>query len=509
MRRNRIIGGLLTSSLVLAGCVASGDKTGPQDRASSGLETLIFTQPSCPSTNRTNGFGAALLSVLLEPIVTGLIKGAGEKITEAGEDKVTKVETFLPTHYYNIDWSDSKSKRSKVDVNTGCITVIHGKKTTPEQRASFVDFSSEGFSAAQSTLIQNTEAGPDSKTSLDSGTAQDILAPESAPTPGYTPLKFRDDPADAPADAAPLPGASAGADKTWLFDSDIRFYGQFEFDAANDGTAVQIKPVRVLIGEKFADSKIAASGKRDLVVTIGFHLPGKGGVGDAFALPSAVFKNVKPNTYLTDSDLDGVISGWFPLAAVPESSKTLMTAWDKTFSDLETLRKLKDGLIDSISETQDEAAKTKLEDQLEDVEKKILALDNNVQEREPPRMQTAPITISATLTETQEGNKFLVKLGSLISENSDEIAKPILDEIDPTKRAAAAKADAAEASAATAQAATLRVSAIELVAAYNTEKNKSDADRDEIKVRVAKIKAIEACRKLDEANLFEADCLGL
>ncbi|MBO6690317.1 MAG: hypothetical protein JJ919_17760 [Henriciella sp.] len=508
MQKSYLLGTLLTSTVILAGCVGNGQTNRAQLAKSTGLETMIFTQSSCPSTDRTNSFTAALFSVLLEPVVTGLIKGAGEKIKEAGEDKVTKVETRLPTHYYNIDWSASKSERSKVDVNTGCITVIHGKRTTTEQREAFTGFESEEFKLALENLREKTTEGGDSKIALSSDVIQDILAPESTFPPQYIPLKHRSAAGDEPDDSDggdPAPGA----DKTWLFDKDIRFFGQFEFVAANDGTAVQIRPVQVLFGEKFATSKIGASGKRDLVVTVGFHVPGQGGVGDAFALPSAVFKDVKPNTYLTGSDLENVVSGWFPLAAVPDSSKALMTAWDKTFSDLETLKELKAGLIEAVEDAKDADEKAKQQRQLDKVEDKIAALDKYIDERRPARMQTAPVTISATLTETQEGDKFLFNLGSLISDNAEKIAKPVLDEVDPVKRKESAKADAAAASAEAAQAATLRVSAIELVAAYNVENAKVAPERNEIKVRVAKIKAAEACRKLDEANLFEADCLGL
>ena len=50
--------------------------------------------------------------------------------------------------------------------------------------------------------------------------------------------------------------------------------------------------------------------------------------------------------------------------------------------------------------------------------------------------RTSPINLSASIIETQEGNDFLVKLGSFLSENSENIAAPIFDAIDPKTKGA-------------------------------------------------------------------------
>ena len=116
-------------------------------------------------------------------------------------------------------------------------------------------------------------------------------------------------------------------------------------------------------------------------------------------------------------------------------------------------------------------------------------------------MPSIPPTVGVTVTETQKGNEFLVNLGSFLSENSKTIAEPIANTLDPEKRkeAKAAEQDNEDA---------LRIAVIEAIATYDTENAKEGTERDESKIKVAKIKASQACRKLQAAGYDDVSCIG-
>jgi len=86
-----------------------------------------------------------------------------------------------------------------------------------------------------------------------------------------------------------------------------------------------------------------------------------------------------------------------------------------------------------------------------------------------------------------------------LEENNKVVAATIIEKLAPTKskEAAALEADSEDA---------LRIAAIEAVSSYGTENNKSGGDRDESKIRVAKIKASQACRKLRAAGYDDITC---
>jgi|GEM_PF-3386211 len=480
MRKTLLLSAFMASTLIIAGCVAPGKRPTHVNPAKPNLEMMIFTSQSCKRGVGTEDLGTLLLTAVLKPVITSVIKGAGEKIKEAGEDKVTQVDAREITHFYNIEWMKPGEKETKLHLNTGCITIVYGERTTKAERDAYRNGSTQAFSDEVTALVNATKPKRPAGTALDAATASEILLRKSYEPPAYV---------------EPALGAVASPtlNPDWNFKRDIRFYGQFELTPSQDRTAVQIRPTEILIGKKFADSKIAASGKRDIVLTVGIHPPGVSGVGDAIALPSAALKNVKTNTYLTEEDLDNIATGWFPVAPVPKPTTEAIKQWDQTFVELETVK----ALITSLAGERDPKLIEKrdaaviLKDKLQKV----------IDERKPVWEQTAPIVVSSTLTETQEGNKYLVKLGSFISENASSFAEPIANELDPSKQKEAASAEASKS-------AELRASAIELVDAYRTEDAKVGTERSEAKVKVARIKAIEACRKLEEASLFEVDCLG-
>ena len=246
-------------------------------------------------------------------------------------------------------------------------------------------------------------------------------------------------------------------------------------------------PKKVLVGEALSKKKGRSKKKRDLVTVISLQTPSQNGGGKAFAVATANFKDVTDGKFLNSSSLRHSGTGWMPLPAVPASVTTTLKANAKRQSDLATT-------IDTLSKT---AAGSATHAQLtasKDALIKHINLDKKL-------TRAAPITISASVVETQEGSKFLQKFGAFISKNSTEITNPIYEAIDPGTRSTAAI---------TAQTSddTLRIAAIEAVTAYTAENAKTGIDRSDAKIRVAKIKADAACRGLRNGGFDDIICLG-
>jgi len=473
----------VSAALLLSSCATPSSSKRPA--ASGGAETTplatrLYLAPACPGETRPNALGEILAGLILKPILESAVSGLGDALVKAGKEQVTPVQVEESTHFYSIDWSDDPLKTSAVRLNQGCVTIVHGRLAAPPpDRATNAQLQTR-FNDAAEALVANFQPP--------AGSSEDGIIQDDA----YQYL---------------APGQDDGSEPVLEFTEDIRFYGRFALSRSDDLTALKLEPRKILVGEHFVPPKRALSGKRDIVATLGLYGPGKTSKSEAFAVSSLAIKKAKSGTYFSGEDANSLSSGWFPLAAIPQPVLDQMKTWDTAQRDMMALKDLRSSVKaelaaiadGSVTRTADQ--KRALEVQLSETETEIDRLSTRYGGFSAPYSLTAPVTVQLTLTETQEANKFLVDLGQYLSNNNEDIAKPFFDELDPaTQRSeSATEADNED---------TLRIAAITAVSNYRKSAATEGEDRNETTIRVDRIKAEQACRKLRAAGYADIDCVG-
>lgn len=520
--------------LSFLGC-ASNNSVESQDKDKR-LITKVYTSPTCTPLVPTVDpeFAQALAGLIVAPLVESAVKGVGNSIKKAGEDKVTTRNAIRRSNFYLVVFGDDAQERNDLKLNVGCVTVVHGAASTATDNDAIIE--RVAFRERFKSVAEGSEwiyLFPGSTLTSDNcPVAQESAGKASNHSPyGSVSSKNSADSAESQISAGsvsnqdPTPVASRPTCAN-TFTEDIRFFAQYSATMSTDRTAMRLDPNTVLIGAPFVKPKRSASGKRDIVVVLSFQLPSQSGSGDGFAVSTSNFANVKSDTVVSPDKLSESVSGWMPLAPLPKTVSSLLSANEKRRKDLqavtdelEILEKRQKDLqaligeleadgkpvpketLNSILKVQEkitaaEAALSRLEEVLTRDESALSTVGDT------PQSIVAPVTVAATLVETQEGNEFLVKLGSFLSENSTKIAEPIIEQLDPAKRQAAA-ATAADAED------DLRVKALEAAAAYNLENAKTGDERNELAIRVAQIRAEQACRKLRAEGYEDVVCLGI
>ena len=216
---------------------------------------------------------------------------------------------------------------------------------------------------------------------------------------------------------------------------------------------------------------------------------------------SLPLKGVKDNQVMSESQLVQLDSGWMALPGVPAPTRERIKGNAKRRIDIQGLEDAELSLSSQVNSETDPKKKKALQRQLNQARTGITRLKILLKQDTKTLSLTTPINIRVSLNETQQGNDFLVKLGTYLVDNSATIAKPQVDQLDPVKREAikATEDDQAD---------SLRIAAIEAVAAHSAEEAKTGKERDEAKIGVAEIKAAQACRKLRAAGYDDVTCLG-
>ena len=416
--------------------------------------TRVYVNSSCPNYDKAESLGAIALGLFLEPLITAGIKGIGGAIKKAGEDKVTTVRGMETTHFYSLALGDGAQDETELNLRMGCLTVVHGQ-----------------LSQSNDPKVQDQEVAAFLKrypTDIQKADVFNYLSP---------------------------PDTSGD---TQVFSDDIRFFVQYQVKLSDDLTAMRFIPIAALSGQRIGKDK---KSKTDLVVVSSIQTPSNGGADSAIAIATSNFASIQVNKYFKQSELKDMATGWMPLPAIPESVKSRVKANAKRRQDLQAFNDTVASLDTQIVDESDSKKKKDFIAKRAAAKKSIVRLKKLIELDKKAISNTAPITVKVSLTETQKGNEFLVKLGSYISDNSATIAKPIAEAIDPAKREAA-KATEEDAED------TLRIAAIEAVAGHEAEVAKSGSDRSESKIRVAKIKASQACRKLRAAGQDDVMCIG-
>jgi hypothetical protein len=426
-----------------------------KDAPKGAMVTKVYATPNCKPSAKAESITGALASLFLKPIVEAGINGIGAAFKKAGGDKVVTKSAQTPSHFYKITLGKNAVDETGLDLNIGCLTIVHGRLSVGDD------------------IVQMAEEKQLSKkiASFPTGDEKIFLSPTK----------------------------TAPANNT--FSDDIRFFAEVKIKISDDKTAMHLVPNRLLIGKTIGGGRQKAN--RDIVLNVNFKLPSQNGGDSAFATAAMVFPKAKSDIFKNGGELEAQSSGWMPLAPLPASVASRITANAKRRLDRETFQEaittLQD-LIDNggLSGQKLKDASAKKAAAVQSVKK----LDKFIQNDESVLSLASPVTVTTTIVQTQEGNKFLLKVGTYLSENKESIAAPIVSAIDPKAKATAA-ATAADAED------TLRIAAINAVAIHDVEKAKVGADKNEVTIRVALITATQACRKLRAAGYDDIACLGI
>ncbi|MGY6449924.1 hypothetical protein [Vibrio parahaemolyticus] len=411
--------------------------------------TRVFVDPVCPVTPSQEAIGELLVGLAIEPVIAAGIKGLGGALKAAGEDKVATTSGQDTSHFYEVNLGHDAQTSTSLNLDMGCITVVNGVlndggRVQTEQVDTFL--------ARYRTKMREDDV--------------------------FNYLSPRD-----------------GTGDTQLFSDDIRFFAQYRVDISKDLTAMRFVPIRVISGARIGKSNKA---QRDVVVIVSIAQPSKDG---AFAIASSNFSNLAENKFFEPSELESMSSGWMPLPVVPEIVAKRIAANAERRNTLQNHQDLIEELDAQIAAEKNESKKVALKIKKSDAQKSIDRLKAIIEEDNGVLKLITPVNVEITLTETQKGNDFLVKLGSYLSESNKTIAGEIAPELNPIQREAA-KAKQADVED------TLRITAIDAVAAYEEEEEKTGAERSASKVRTTKIKASQACRKLRAIGQDDVVCVG-
>lgn len=446
------LGALISILVILPSYSTAKSKKEPIVRGA--LVTKVYTASECTSGAGPESISAVLAGLFLKPAVEALIKGTGDAIRKAGEDKVKTVEALNPTHFYSISPGVGGQGETALGLNVGCITIVHGRLSggsDAQQKAETARFTKQ---------IKN----------LPTGKEKIFLSP-----------------------------GDAGAINN-EFSDDIRFFAELRVVVSSDNTAMRLIPQRLLRGNSI-DSRIKNKKNSQFVVTIQYKTPKQSANDDAFAIATLNLGTINANSYKDSGELENFITSWLPLAPMPTAVEKRISDNAKRRLDKQTFEETSNSLATEIASgnlTKDDLAKAQKMKAAAD--SGIAKLNTSLALDKKALKHASPVTIKVSVTQTLKGNEFLKKLGSYIAENNSTIAAPIVNRLDPNTRAAAKVAAADEDD-------TLRVAALTAIEAYNTENAKTGNDRSELNIRIKRIGASQACRKLRTAGFDDVTCL--
>lgn len=266
-----------------------------------------------------------------------------------------------------------------------------------------------------------------------------------------------------------------------------------------DRSAWRWTPTRLWIDQPLTQAGWASGSGRDIVVTLTIHGVAAKADDGVIASRSIVLNRVVPGKQHDPKGLAGLATGWMPLPQVSEEVAARVAAAVQRRKDINALN-------DAIPEYKEEAAKAKTAPEREAAEAKAAKAKTEAAELEVLSANDvealhllAPVTFTFDIHETRDGNKFLASLGTALAAQSKEVAAPIVERIDPAKRAEAAIEAGTKEDG-------YRVAAIEAVAAWKASIDSKDSDA---KQRVAKIAATGACRTLQLRGFADPACLEL
>jgi hypothetical protein len=320
-------------------------------------------------------------------------------------------------------------------------------------------------------------------------------------------------PAPAIDPVSPLPELTPGEfDDRVPIASDGKFEGELRSDLASyfdpqrttvfvgalevspDRTAFRIVPQIIEIPGALRDRRLNRS--RAVTVVLSMLPPGGTDEGAASVIRTFAFPNVSGPHGLSEARAQAMGTGWISLPALPEEVEARVTATAKRSTDFNALSEAITKNEATITQSGDAAERARAQQEnararaAQEELRVLIAGDRQY------LAAVAPYTIRADLAETTPGNRFLQKLGALISGNAEAVADPIAAAIDPRRRAASAEEVAAAED-------NLRIAAVTEATALVEARVEGNAST----IRIAEIKATSACRRLRAAGYSDPACI--
>lgn len=402
------------------------------------IAVVDHTNEGCedPSSGAQQALPAPLLSLVLGKVVNAGVKGIGKAMTEAGSDKEVHIKGFKTSYFYTGNLDDEPRLKPK----SSCLRVVAGVK---------------GGSGL----------------------------PVGPPRPGVN--------------------AELGDPWKWVetagFDRAPHLYMETRTQISVDGTAFRLVPVKAFVGKAIQDEK---KNERDLVVTFSITAPSVDGEGEVLMTRGFLLKRPAEGR-MSKTVLEAMASDWIPLPTPTEQAKGRFDVAVQRKKDIADLKKVL-AELNAPPKPPKPGAKpvTPAEEspKKEDVQKRLDDLEEAANADRKALESLMPVTVRVDVHETIDGNKLLAAIGQFLTENADKISEPIINEIDPAARKAAARTAVTEAQS-------LRIAAIEAVETWQTTEANADATPGQR--RVKKLQAEGACRALRDAKLDDVSCLGL
>lgn len=430
----------LAASLVVASSATAEPKAN--------LVTKVAHSDNCTAVNGADPqetFLAVVASLLIEKAVTAGVKGLGKAMTKAGAPKEVHGEAYGTSYFYKADIQGEP----KLMRYARCITVV------------------SGVSGGEGEAIG---AGPGQSRGL-----------------GDDAINFL---------------ADVGFKKAPGFFMETRLV------ISEDRSAYRLQPVHAWVGEPLNKEN---KRDRDVVVTLSVMGPTATDPGEAISTRSFAFKRVQAGAVPADV-LKGLGSSWIPLPSLPEEAKTRFAAAVQRKADIATVEKEIADLTAEIARppapvrppvrgaapapTPEAPAKTPAQKKV-DAEARLAKLKAANLADKTYLAKLMPVTFRVDVHETADGNKVLAAIGDFLTDNADAISKPIVDRLDPEKRAAAKETAATQEQA-------LRIAAIEAVEAW--QEAEADAEVSAGQKRIKKMKAASACRALRNEDFDDEVC---
>jgi len=389
---------------------------------------------------------AAIAALLIEKAVTAGVKGLGKAMTKAGSPKDAHGLAYELSYFYRGDiLAEPKLARFG-----RCLTIATG--------------------------VQGGEGA--------------VVGSEPGQTPG-----IRDD--------------AVQFLTKWGFTKEPSYLMETRLVLSEDKSSYRLQPVFAWVGAPLNQEKA----ERDVVVTLSVTGPTATDPGDAISTRSFAFKRVKQGQ-VSPAVLKDMGSTWIPLPTLPEAAATRFAAAVQRKADIATVEKEIAELTAEIAKpsapprppvrgaapaptpASTEPVKTPTQKKAE-AEARLVKLNAASQADKTYLAKLMPVTFRVDVHETADGNKVLAAIGDFLTGNADAISKPIVDRLDPEKRAAAKETAATHEQ-------TLRIAAIEAVEAW--QEAEADAEVSAGQKRIKKMKAASACRALRNEDFDDEVC---
>jgi hypothetical protein len=278
-----------SAAVVIAALLSTALPTAPSYAETAKTDAIVWTGPRCSikDDQPQNRLVAALLGLVLEPLIEAGIKGVGDALKKAGAPSDIHVTGSKSTYMYAMN-SDPVSATRPVsptaDLENHCILVAFG----PAAKDRKVDGKTVGL-PLDKVLDDTFQLDPSVRPQIES-----------------------------------------------VLDSSRMTVVVVRIEPSKDGTAFALVPDYVRLGSAIRHG--SATAKRTIAVTFSLFPPGANPDGTATAVRTIAFEDVTDAKTLPLADAAALATDWMPLPAIPDAAKTRATNAAKRIDDLAALQ---------------------------------------------------------------------------------------------------------------------------------------------------------------------------